>query len=68
MEEARIFVKFLRLVQEKFKDEHDVDFYAVRLGITPDELTRIIWETSESTLPEWLDIMEKSEECNKTVR
>lgn len=68
MEDAKIFVRFLRLAQKNFNDEREIDFYTVRLGITPDDLTRIIWETSESCFPEWLEIMQKVEECNSIVQ
>ncbi len=59
MKDVKVFMGFLKLAQRYFKNERGVTFYAGKLGITPDELSRIIWDTSDSTLPEWLDVMER---------
>jgi hypothetical protein len=58
MKDTRIFISFLKLAQKHFRSERSVAFYADKLGIAPDELSRIIWDASDSTLFEWLDVME----------
>ncbi len=59
MEDVKVFTRFLRLAQKNFRNERSIKFYAEKLGITPKELSRVIWDTSDSTLPEWLDVMER---------
>jgi hypothetical protein len=59
MKDIKVFMRFLKLAQRYFENERGIAFYAGKLGITPDELSRIIWDTSDCTLPEWLDVMEK---------
>ncbi len=57
MKDVRIFVRFLLLAQKNFAEEQNTDFYAGKLGITTDELLRIIRDTSENTLSGWLKVM-----------
>ncbi len=59
MEDVRIFVRFLRLAQKNFRNEWSLEFYAGKLELAPKELSRIIWDTSSSTLPEWLDVLKR---------
>lgn len=61
MEDCKIFIKFLRLAQKHFKKEREIDFYADKIGITSEDLVKIIQETSDSNLLEWLEVMEKVE-------
>ncbi len=58
MKDINILKEFLKLAQKYFRRERSVEFYACKLGISPEELSRIIWNTSDSTLSEWLAVME----------
>lgn len=59
MDDVKIFVRFLSLVQKNFRNERGIEFYAGKLGLASEELSRVIWDTSSSTLPEWLDVVER---------
>lgn len=67
MKDVKIFMEFLKLAQMYFKKERSISFYAGKLGLSPDELSRIIWDTSDSTLPEWLDVMERVDVENTAI-
>ncbi len=68
MEDMKLFIRFLKSVQKNFKDERRIEFYAGELGIGPEDLTRIIKESSDSSLPEWIEVMEKSETGSPIAR
>ncbi len=59
MEEVKLFIRFLKLVKKYFRKEHSIDFYAKKLGVEAEELSRIIWETSDSNLLDWIKLLEK---------
>ncbi len=61
MEDVKLFIKFLKLAQRNFKNERSINFYAEKLGVTSEELSRVIWDTSDSSLSEWMDVLEKLE-------
>ncbi len=58
--DVTLFVNFLRLVKKYFRKEQDIRFYANKLEVAPEELSRIIWETSDSDLKEWIELMEQN--------
>ncbi len=68
MEDVRVFIKFLKLVQKNFKGERNIEFYAGELGVSSEELSRIIMETTNSTPDEWLEIMEKTNSENRSYQ
>ncbi|MDE6295550.1 MAG: helix-turn-helix domain-containing protein [Muribaculaceae bacterium] len=47
--------KFLRLVQENFRKERFLDYYADRLELTPKHLSRIIKQHTGFTAVEWIN-------------
>ena len=51
----RLFADFLQLVSAYHNTEHQIDFYADRLMLTPKYLSRQIKEISGRTVPEWID-------------
>ncbi len=67
--DVKVFVEFLRLAQKNCQNRRSIDFYAEKLQITSEELSRIIWDASDSTLSEWLDVMEQinTGNCNSRV-
>lgn len=56
MEEVHVFVRFLELVQKHSGKERDISFYAGKLDVDPDELSRIIRERSDSSFSDWIGI------------
>ncbi len=50
-----IFNKFLDLLLEHYKEQHEVAFYADKLFITPQYLTLIIKELTGKTTNKWID-------------
>lgn len=50
-----IFNKFLNLLMENYKEQHEVAFYANRLFITSQYLTLIIKELTGKTVNRWID-------------
>lgn len=59
MEKVEIFTRFLDLARVHCRKERNEEFYAGQLGVSPEELSDIIWEKSESNLFDWLDTMKK---------
>ncbi len=54
MDEVHVFVKFLELVQKHSGKERNISFYAGKLNIESEELSRIIWERSDSSFADWI--------------
>jgi AraC-like DNA-binding protein len=50
-----LFYKFLNLLLENYKEQHEVAFYAEKLFITPQYLTHIIKELTGKTTNKWID-------------
>lgn len=50
-----IFVEFMRLVEEKFREERRVGWYAETLNITPKYLSETIKSVSRRTPNDWID-------------
>jgi AraC-like DNA-binding protein len=50
-----LFNKFLGLLLEHYREQHEVTFYADKLFITPQYLTLIIKELSGKTTNKWID-------------
>ena len=50
-----VFYKFLLMVEENFKTQRLVNFYAEKLNITPKHLSAVAKETSGHTAGEWID-------------
>ena len=50
-----IFAEFIRLLQEHFRSERRVSWYAERLCITPKYLSEIVKQVSKRTPNEWID-------------
>lgn len=46
--------RFLMLVQQSFKEERQIDFYATRLGVTPKHLSRMLKQSTGFTAAEWI--------------
>ena len=51
----RLTEKFLSLVQQNFKKERFLDFYAKQLEISPKHLSRTVKEVTGFTAVEWID-------------
>ena len=49
-----LFIRFLKLLENRIKKEHSVDFYASELCITSQYLRRIVREVSGKTVYEWI--------------
>ncbi|MDR2037627.1 MAG: hypothetical protein LBQ60_06865 [Bacteroidales bacterium] len=56
--EVQVFTKFLDLIKEYFRKERNITFYAGKLGLEPDELSRIIREKSDSSFSDWIRILD----------
>lgn len=52
---SRILDQFMTLVQQNFKSERFLDFYADQLQITPKHLSRTIKSLTGSTAVEWIE-------------
>ncbi|MBQ3700045.1 MAG: AraC family transcriptional regulator, partial [Prevotella sp.] len=50
-----IFAQFIRLLEEKFRQERRVGWYAEQLCITPKYLSEVIKQVSKRTPNEWID-------------
>lgn len=50
-----IFSNFIRLLEQNFRQERRVAWYAERLGITPKYLSEIVKQVSKRTPNEWID-------------
>ncbi len=50
-----LFTKYIRLVEENYKHERRVGWYADRLGITPKYLSETVKQVSKRTPNEWID-------------
>ncbi len=50
-----IFADFIRLLEQNFRTEHRVNWYAKQLCITPKYLSELVKETSKRTPNEWID-------------
>lgn len=50
-----IFETFIKLVQENYKRERLLGFYADKLCITPKHLSKVIKETSGKSANNWID-------------
>jgi AraC-like DNA-binding protein len=47
--------RFMNLVQENFREQREVGFYADRLCLTPKYLSKVIRDNSGSSAGEWID-------------
>jgi AraC-like DNA-binding protein len=50
-----LFYKFLNLLLENYKEQHEVTFYAEKLFVTPQYLTHIIKELTGKTTNKWIN-------------
>lgn len=50
----KIWKQFFTLVKENYTEQHQVQFYADKLSVTPKNLTRIITEITKRTPSEWI--------------
>lgn len=50
-----LLTRFIELVEDNFKAERSVGFYAGRLYVTPKHLSAVIKEMSDLTAGEWID-------------
>ncbi len=50
-----IFANFIRLLEEHFRKERRVRWYALQLGITPKYLSEVVKQVSKRTPNEWID-------------
>lgn len=51
----RCFVQFIQLVEQNYKSERRVSWYANKMGLTPKYLSEIISSTSKRTPNDWID-------------
>ena len=51
----RCFVQFIQLVEQNFRSERRVSWYASQMGLTPKYLSEIISSTSKRTPNDWID-------------
>ena len=51
----RCFVQFIQLVEQNFRSERRVSWYANQMGLTPKYLSEIISSTSKRTPNDWID-------------
>ena len=51
----RCFVQFIQLVEQHYKRERRVSWYANQMGLTPKYLSEIISSTSKRTPNDWID-------------
>jgi AraC-like DNA-binding protein len=47
--------RFIKLVEENFREQRDVGFYADRLCLTPKYLSKVIKDASGTSAGEWID-------------
>ena len=50
-----LFAQFIRLLEENFRTERRVSWYAEQLGITPKYLSEMVKQVSKRTPNEWID-------------
>lgn len=50
-----IFIDFIRLVQDNFLEHHDINFYADKLCISPNYLSKIIRQTTGRTVIDYIN-------------
>lgn len=51
----RCFVQFIQLVEQNYRKERKVSWYAYQMGLTPKYLSEIISSTSKRTPNDWID-------------
>ena len=61
MEQEKKFIDFLGLATMYFRERSDAGFYALKLGINPDELCSIIKEVSDKDFEYWLGLLKNAE-------
>lgn len=49
-----LVARFLMLVQQNFREQRQIDFYARQLGVTPKHLSRILKQNTEFTAADWI--------------
>lgn len=52
---SRLFERFLELLVENFRSEHQIAFYADKLCLTPKYLSALIKQTSGKSVSMWID-------------
>lgn len=62
-----IFFKFFQLLKENFRDEHEIRFYAGKLGITPEYLSRIVRRITGKTIMHFHDRMLVTEASRQLI-
>lgn len=50
-----LFDRFMNLVQENFREQRDIGFYADKLSLTPKYLSKVIKDNSGALAGEWID-------------
>ncbi|WP_321330760.1 helix-turn-helix domain-containing protein [uncultured Bacteroides sp.] len=50
-----VFEQFLHTLNDSFRDERSVNYYANKLFLTPKHLSRVVKEVSGKTAGEWID-------------
>lgn len=51
-----VFLKFVQLVEQNFRNERHVSWYSEQLGVSPKTLLEMVKRVSQRTPNEWLDI------------
>lgn len=54
-QENNHFDKFMRLLQENYREQHYIKFYSEKMGLTPKYLSMLIKKTSGRLATEWID-------------
>lgn len=58
MNEEKLFVDFLCLLQMYCREEHNIRFYAERIGCDPKTLSDSIINVSNKSFDEWINMIE----------
>ncbi|MDR2038820.1 MAG: hypothetical protein LBQ60_12930 [Bacteroidales bacterium] len=59
MNKAEVFSRFLSLVRIHQKNETNIGFYSRELGMSVDDLSRLIEEISDTAFHEWMGNIKK---------
>ena len=51
-----LLIKFIQILEDNFRTERSVTFYADKLCVTPKHLSAVLKEISEKTAGEWIDL------------
>lgn len=61
MEKDEIFTGFMNFSWLYFREERNIEFYAEKLDVSPEELHEAIKDVSGSNFEEWLTFMGKAD-------